>query len=65
MLVTALNTKIGYDKAATIAKKANAETLILGHYSTRYANLTDFKSEAETIFKNVELAEGGKVFDFN
>lgn len=52
-------------QAATIAKKANAETLILGHYSTRYDNLKDFKSEAETIFKNVELAEDGKVFDFN
>lgn len=52
-------------QAATIAKGANAKTLILGHYSTRYDNLNDFKDEAQTIFKNVELAEDGKVFEFN
>lgn len=52
-------------QAATIAKRANAKTLILGHYSTRYDNLNDFKDEAQTIFKNVELAEDGKVFEFS
>jgi len=51
-------------QAATIAKKANAKTLILGHYSTRYNSLEDFKNEAKTIFDQVELAEDGKVFDF-
>ena len=29
MLVTALNPKIGYDKAATVAKKAHAEEISL------------------------------------
>jgi ribonuclease Z len=51
-------------QAATIAKKANAKTLILGHYSTRYNRLEDFKNEAKTIFDQVELAEDGKVFNF-
>ncbi|WP_339916502.1 ribonuclease Z [Yeosuana marina] len=52
-------------QAATIANKANVGTLILGHYSTRYGGLDDFKREAETIFKSVELSEDGKIFDFN
>ncbi|TCK69093.1 RNAse Z [Winogradskyella wandonensis] len=51
-------------QAATIAKKANVGTLILGHYSTRYDDINLFKEEAQTIFKNVELADDGKVFEF-
>ena len=51
-------------QAATIAKKANVETLILGHYSTRYNGYNEFKSEAETIFDNVLLAKDGKSFEF-
>ena len=51
-------------QAATIAKKANASTLILGHYSTRYDDLNEFIVEANTVFDNVELAEDGKVFEF-
>jgi len=51
-------------QAAKIAQMSNVRTLILGHYSTRYDNLTEFKDEACTIFKNVELAEDGKVFEF-
>lgn len=49
-------------QAATIARKANAKKLILGHYSTRYPDITKFKEEAETLFKNVELADDGKEF---
>lgn len=49
-------------EAATIAKKATVAKLLLGHYSTRYKSLELFKEEAQTIFKNVELAEDGKVF---
>ena len=51
-------------QAATIAKKANVETLILGHYSTRYNGYDQFKSEAETVFKNVLLSQDGKSFEF-
>ena len=50
-------------QAAKIAKKANCKKLLLGHFSSRYKNLEDFKLEAETIFDNVELAKDGKEFD--
>lgn len=51
-------------EAATIAKKSEVGTLILGHYSTRYGDIELFKEEAKTIFDNVEIADDGKVFDF-
>jgi ribonuclease Z len=51
-------------QAATIALKANAKQLILGHYSTRYGSINGFKSEASIIFKDVLLSDDGKVFDF-
>lgn len=50
-------------EAAKIAKLAQVGKLILGHYSTRYEDLNAFKTEAETIFHTVELADDGKVFD--
>lgn len=51
-------------QAATIAFKANVKQLLLGHYSTRYENITLFKEEAETIFPNVLLSDDGKTFEF-
>ncbi len=51
-------------QAATIAKKANVGTLLLGHYSGRYKNLELFKTEAKEIFKNTLLSEEGKKFLF-
>jgi ribonuclease Z len=51
-------------EAATIALKANAKQLVLGHYSTRYENIELFKEQAETIFPNVILADDGKNFEF-
>ena len=51
-------------EAATIAVKANVKQLILGHYSTRYENLDLFKQEAETIFPNIQLADDGRIFEF-
>lgn len=47
-------------EAATIALKARVKNLILGHYSTRYGNIEFFKTEAQTIFPNVILADDGK-----
>ncbi|MCH4553339.1 MULTISPECIES: ribonuclease Z [Aestuariibaculum] len=52
-------------EAATIAKKANAGVLLLGHYSTRYDSLKPFKEEAQEVFKHVRLSQDGKVFDFS
>lgn len=52
-------------QAAQIAKSAQVGTLILGHYSSRYKNLNGFKTEAETVFDKVEIAEDGKVFEWD
>ena len=49
-------------QAALIAKEATVERLILGHYSTRYSSIEEFKTEAKQVFDNVELAEDGKKF---
>ena len=51
-------------QAALIASKAQVGNLILGHYSTRYKDLSPFLREAKEQFKNTLLAEDGKVFDF-
>jgi ribonuclease Z len=51
-------------QAATIAQKANAKHLILGHYSTRYESIERFKVEAQTIFSEVLLANDGVTFEF-
>ena len=50
-------------QAAQIALKANVKLLILGHYSTRYDNITVFQEEAKTIFPEVLLADDGKTFE--
>nr|WP_294936770.1 ribonuclease Z [uncultured Flavobacterium sp.] len=51
-------------QAANIAKKANVEYLLLGHYSTRYDKIERFKEEAETVFSNILLADDGREFEF-
>ena len=50
-------------QAASIAKQGKVGRLILGHYSTRYDDLKEFKSEAKEIFEEVELAKDGKIFE--
>lgn len=52
-------------EAALIAKKANVGTLLMGHYSTRYGDISLFKEEGISIFDRILLADDGKVFDFN
>lgn len=49
-------------QAATIAKKASVKKLILGHYSSRYKNKTQFLDEAKNIFNNSHLSEDLKRF---
>ncbi len=51
-------------QAATIAQKADVGSLILGHFSTRYADDTLFEKEAQTIFENTCIAEAGKQYRF-
>ena len=48
------------EQAAKIAKEANINQLIIGHYSSRYNDISLFKEEANIFFDNVILAEAGK-----
>lgn len=50
-------------QAATIAKNAKVGKLILGHYSTRYESIEFFKEEAQTVFKNTDIADDYKIFE--
>jgi ribonuclease Z len=47
-------------QAATIAQKAKAGRLLLGHFSIRYKELQPLKEEAQTVFENSELALEGE-----
>lgn len=49
-------------QAATIAKEAGVEKLILTHFSARYLDLEPFAREAREIFPNVEVADDLKRF---
>jgi ribonuclease Z len=46
-------------QAAAIASLAQAKQLILGHFSARYDDVSDFKNEALAVFDQVTLAEDG------
>lgn len=50
-------------EAATIAAQAEVCQLILGHFSSRYTDENLFLKEAHLQFKNVVLAEEGKVIN--
>lgn len=50
-------------QAAAIALKGNVKQLLLGHYSTRYDNITLFKEEAGAVFPSVLLADDGLSFE--
>ena len=50
--------------AAKIAKKANVKMLLMGHFSSRYKNLENFKIEASEIFQNSHVAEQGQKYNF-
>ena len=47
---------------AQIAKKVNAKKLLLGHFSSRYIDLSVLAIESKKVFDNVELAIEGEVF---
>ena len=50
-------------QAATIAKKAGAGKLLIGHFSAKYKDLTPLLEEAKTIFENTHLALEGLTFE--
>lgn len=51
-------------QAATLAKEAGVEQLILSHFSARYATGKDFLKEAKPIFPNTFIGEDLKTFPF-
>lgn len=49
-------------QAAQIAVQANAQQLVLTHFSQRYGNIEDFATEAKTVFSNaVAVADGQQI----
>lgn len=49
-------------QAADIAKKAAVQTLIIGHFSSKYEFLDQFLAEARTVFEHTELALEGACY---
>lgn len=50
-------------QAAEIAKKAKVGHLLLGHYSSRYQEVTQFEAEAKLVFERVTASEEGRVYE--
>ena len=48
-------------QAAKIAKLSIVKRLILGHFSSRYKDKSQFITEAKSVFDKVELASDGKI----
>lgn len=60
----ALETKHSTAKqAAEIAKKANVKKLLLGHFSSRYKDLSLFEREAREVFKESYAVTEGNVYE--
>ncbi len=50
-------------QAATIAQKAEAGKLLIGHFSPRYKDVSKFVDEARSVFKNTFAVDDGDVFE--
>jgi len=50
------------EKAAKVALAANVGKLIIGHFSSRYKNISSLVNEAKKVFPNTEAAEDGSEF---
>ncbi len=51
--------------ACTIAKKAEVNQLLVGHYSARYKTTDDYIKQAQPIFKNTTPVEDGDEFSID
>ncbi|HPS27589.1 MAG TPA: hypothetical protein PK269_08275, partial [Bacteroidales bacterium] len=49
-------------QAATIAKKAQVNKLLIGHFSARYDELTEVIEETRSVFPEAELAIEGSTY---
>jgi ribonuclease Z len=49
-------------QAGTIAHLANVGKLLIGHFSSRYDDLSPLREEAQEIFMNTEIAEEGVTY---
>lgn len=52
-------------QAAQLAVKAGAKELLLGHFSSKYKDLSPFVMEAAAIFPNVRIAEEGSSYEIH
>jgi ribonuclease Z len=52
-------------QAATIATKAEVKKLIIGHYSSRYGDITHLLNEARAVFKNTIAASDNLVIEIS
>ena len=52
-------------QAAEVAEKANAKLLILGHFSSRYQDVSVFEKEASRYFPNVIAAREGMTIELD
>lgn len=50
-------------QAARIAKLANARQLLLGHFSSKYKDLTPFQEEANELFHNALITQEGIAYE--
>lgn len=50
------------EDAAKIAKEAEVDRLILGHFSSRYTDTSGIYTEATEVFQNVSCVEDGEVY---
>lgn len=49
-------------QAALMAQKGNVKKLLLGHFSSKYADLSEFEIEAKEVFENSEVALEGVTY---
>jgi ribonuclease Z len=49
-------------QAALIAKKGRVKKLLIGHFSSKYAELDEFEKEAREVFRNTEIALEGVTY---